>query len=86
MPKISIVCFRELDGNVSAARSLRFHIHHAAFPLFFREAVDKQNGLAEFHFLGQRKDSSVRADVARHRHVAKRSIFGSASVHSYWNR
>ncbi len=86
MPEIFFIVVRELDGHVPPTRPLRCDVHHAAFPLFFREAVDEKDGLTEFHFLRQRKYAAVCAHVPGHRHIAKGLIVGRASVHPYWNR
>jgi hypothetical protein len=39
----------ELDGDSPATARLRFDINYAAFALFFGEAIDDENLLAEFY-------------------------------------
>jgi hypothetical protein len=48
VPEIS-TRLRELDGDLPSAARFWINVHHAAFTLFFREAIYNQDPLAEFY-------------------------------------
>ncbi len=50
MPEITVgVCIGEFDSDSPTTARLRFDIDYAAFALFFGEAIDDEDLLAEFY-------------------------------------
>src|SRR5579863_4232376 len=85
VPEVS-AAFRELHRDRFSSLLFRLDIHHAAFALFFRDAVDQQQFLPARHLRRQRQQAPVDIDAFCHRDVAERLIVARASVHAHRNR